>query len=121
MYLNEMALYNLEELTHAGNPYLDKNLTKGFFNKLTGKKDEIQRNRDLTAAKIREFRKRRDNLNNLSNKLGANLTSKQNRNQILKMLEGFKNNPSYFVQTGFLPYRFSEKENMQTQVQPAFA
>jgi len=122
MYLNETAITKLEELTHAGDPYLDKNLTKGFFNNLTGKADQIQTNRNIIAQKIRQLRKERDSLNNFIKNVGQRSKTQENLKKTNLLLQGFKQDPSYYLRTGYLPLSIAINNSTQSkQLQPAYA
>ena len=117
MYLNETALYKLEELAHVGDSYLDKNLTKGFFNNLIGKADQIKQNRSTVAQKIRELRQQRDYLKSFINKFGPRSKTFENLEKINLTLQGFKKDPSYYLKTGFLPLSLALKDEKIKQPQ----
>ena len=88
-YLNETAIEILE-MIHADDPLLNKNLTKGFFNRLTGTANEIQKNRDETARLLKDFRRKRDSIVNHNSVFGENPISTRNLNYVNQILQGVK-------------------------------
>lgn len=112
IYLNETAVKSIEllEMVHSDEPLLNKNLTKGFFNHLTGTANEIQKNRNETARLLKNFRRKRDLIISHNSMFGETPRKQRNLNYINGVLQNVKNDPGYYTRTGYIPHN---------QVQPA--
>jgi len=110
----------IEEMVHAGDPFLDKNLTKGFLNKLSGKAQEIQNNRKQLAELFKRYRQMKYSTLNYIKNRGAFEQPLKNYNYATNMLNSLKENPNYYFQTGFLPYKINQKTTVPV-IKPALA